>query len=133
SGPAPSGQADVSPASDSAQIPPAGYPVMALLEPVAPAFIADRKGPGTPGAVETPAAGSFGGRVRRILDAVPTEIEAARERHLTSSDHTAREWSRATRLARGCAPFISTPWRTDPVAELRRADIQQLLLWHARR
>ena len=107
--------------------------VIALIEPLGSAVGAEMKSSGLTATAETAAAAKAGARVRRALQAVPAEIEAARERHLASADQPRLEWSRAARLARCTAPFITSPWPIDPVAELRRGDIQQILLWHAGR
>jgi Mg-chelatase subunit ChlD len=127
-------------ADDRARARPAGrrgtaFPLLALLEPVAPpAATADDAEP-VGGASDTadgsPAAA--GARVRRILNAIPAEVENARKRHLVSADQPRREWERAARLARFAAPFIDAHRQIDPVAELQHVDIQQILLWQAER
>jgi len=104
----------------------ATFPELALLEPFA--TVRDKKEGQT-----AESADEAGARFRRILQSVPAEIEAARERHLASADEPRREWAQAARLARSAAPFIDARWQIDPVAELRRVDIQQLLLQHAER
>jgi Mg-chelatase subunit ChlD len=117
----------------SAEQPRVGDLIIALIEPLRSAVADEKTQPGSTAIAETPAAAKGGAQVRRALQAVPGEIEAARERHLASADQPRLEWSRAARLARCTAPFITSPWPIDPVAELRRVDIQQILVWHAGR
>jgi len=108
-----------------------GFPVLAFLEPVDPASTAEKKMAVSEDPTETPE--SVGAHIRRILQSVPREFENARERHLTSPDQPRQEWNRAARMARCWVPFMTSMWQTDPVAELRRTDIQQLMLWQAHR
>ena len=107
------------------------YPLLALLEPLSPASAVNQAAPDAGGIAENSVVA--GTQIRRILKALPADIEASRERHLTSPDRPFQEWSRASRLGRVCAPLMASTLPVDPVTEMRRLQIQQIFLWNAKR
>ncbi|MGH7200297.1 MAG: hypothetical protein ACREJB_06805, partial [Planctomycetaceae bacterium] len=78
-------------------------------------------------------AARWGETVRNRLDAVPQQIERYREAPAASSGGVRGRWTRGERLLRAAAPLWSRELEVDPIIELRRLDVQQLLVWQARR
>jgi Mg-chelatase subunit ChlD len=113
------------------------HPLVALLEPLSQTDAAKTPDSAESAAKPVPTAGEpstlIGASVRRILRGIPARIDAARERHLASLNEPSQAWRQAARQSRIAAPWIALHGPRDPESELRRVDVQQLLLWHARR
>ena len=125
-------QASAPPASESGTSLLENYPLFKIAELMANASSTETDAASLFGTEET--SGSAGAKVRKILRSIPGEIENARKSHATSSDQPRRELFVGAQLARRWAPFNDkSASLTDPVADLRRADVLQILLGQSQR
>ena len=120
------------PASESGKQLRENYPILAIVELMAKESTTETRAASLLEKQRTPAAA--GAHARKILSTIPGEIEKARQRHISSSDQARRELSIGAQLARSWAPFNNkTASMTDPVADLIRADVLQILLGQSQR
>ena len=125
-------QTPVPPASESGKLLRENYPILAIVELMAKTSSNETSTASLLEKEETSA--GAGAKVRTILRSIPGEIENIRQRHISSPDQPRRELCIGAQLARCWAPFndksASLP---DPVADLRRADVLQILLGQSQR
>lgn len=69
----------------------------------------------------------------RRLRGIPKTIESLHQSEVDGSVETAIHWSLAEQMIRPAAPIWYPSPPVDPIASLRKFDLQQLLVWQARR
>ena len=118
--------------SESGKLSIESEPLLSIVELIASASSNETDGVRLFGSDETLA--GAGKKVREILLSIPDKIKEARRRHVSSPDQVRRELCVGAQLARSWAPFnVKSVSLIDPVVDLRRADVLQILLGQSQR
>lgn len=71
--------------------------------------------------------------LRHALATLPEQLRGIRDSIYSSKNDARLAWSRGERLSRALSGLAHLPLEVDATLELRKRDLEQLLLWHGRR
>jgi hypothetical protein len=71
--------------------------------------------------------------LRHVLAGLPDRLKAMSDAAFQNADETRNAWSQGERLTRAAAAIVYMPLEVDAPRELRRHDVEQLLIWQAGR